>query len=102
MFCAKCGGPLTTEDRGNFVCPNGLQFTIQLSRQLREQYPAAAIRQSESVPFDGKSRWFCPGCGVQLIAPSAPCPNCGGLLTKSIAYQLIEFHPHPDGAGSFY
>jgi hypothetical protein len=102
MFCAKCGNELTIGERGNFSCPSGLDFSIRLSELLREHYRRDVPKHAVASPSAIPSRWFCPECGVRMGSPDQPCSACGRSLTKPIVFQLIEFHPHPDGRGSFY
>lgn len=100
MYCLKCGQLLAVEERGKFVCPSGLHFSLALSRRLREFYPAAVNNPIETRAPGGMPP-FCPGCGCSLGERAGRCVKCGLLLPPDIVYQMIELHPHPDGHGGF-
>jgi hypothetical protein len=102
MFCAKCGTELTVGERGNFVCPRGLEFSTHFSDLLRERYASAVNNRVVAPTVAESNRSFCPGCGVPLKSLEQPCMSCGGSLTRPMTFQLVEFHPHPDGHGSFF
>lgn len=101
MFCPKCGAELIVGERGSFSCPRGLDFSTRLSDLLREQYDTGASARAATTTTPS-GRYFCPGCRAPLESLEKPCASCGRSLTKPIMFQLIEFHPHPDGRGSFY
>jgi hypothetical protein len=102
MFCAKCGTELTVGERGNFVCSRGLEFSSHLSDLFRERYTSVAHDAVVATAPAASARSFCPGCGVPVKSLEQPCLACGGSLTRPMMFQLIEFHPHPDGHGSFF
>jgi acetone carboxylase gamma subunit len=102
MYCPNCGGLLTVEERGDFVCPNGLEFSIALSKRLRLLYPTALNDPIDPPKLDGTRKWFCPSCGALLDISGEPCPKCSSLLTGDVVYQMVEIHPHPNGKGGFF
>jgi hypothetical protein len=101
LFCAKCGSGLTEHERGWFVCPNGLQFSLHLSRLLRERYPVSSgaepTKREPPEPFT----WFCPGCGGTLAGAELDCRSCK-ISLGPLVHDLVEHHPHPDGRGAYY
>jgi hypothetical protein len=102
MFCPKCGSTLSTGLRGNFECPQGLEFSIDLSRRLREHYPRTEAGSPVVRDKDGRLRWSCPGCGVERQGLTAPCAKCGASMSPGMVHSLIEFHPHPNGRGGHF
>jgi len=101
LFCAKCGSSLTEDVRGWFVCPNGLEFSLHLSRLLRERYPLSSAEQSAPRAPAERFTWLCPGCGVALADADLACAPCKTSLGP-LVHQLVELHPHPDGRGGYY
>jgi len=100
MHCPKCGAALEEDPRGWLRCSSGqLEFSVDLSRKLRERYPPLASLGS-APNFSGLSL-FCPGCASPLAGAEVPCPRCQVSL-KPLVYALIEFHPHGDGSGRYF
>lgn len=102
MFCAKCGSELALGDGDVFICPRGLEYSVDLTRRLRERYSAAVTPISVATYPPDAGRWFCPGCGGALASPEQSCGACGIPLSMYIAHPLIELHPHPDERGGFF
>ena len=50
--------------------------------------------------------WFCPRCGRRMFTQDPRsleklCVGCGVTLEKGIVYELVEMHPHKNGAGGW-
>ena len=98
-YCPKCG-ELVVEKSGLWECSSGgLQFSEHLGGRLAATYGAAFIPgRKPAVPMQIETL-FCPACCVAVDREYA-CPECGRGLRPFI-FELIEFHPHADGRGSW-
>src|SRR6185369_1860991 len=100
MHCPKCAAMLEEDPRGWLRCSSGeLEFSMDLSRKLRERYPKGEVRDT-APDFSGRSL-FCPGCAIPLATSAEPCPSCRVSL-KPLLVPLIEWHPHGDGSGKYF
>lgn len=107
MYCAKCASPLQETHAGALVCPRGLEYSLHLSRLLRET--CTAPDQPTKTPtarrfeHDEPQVLYCPGCGAALSdGADQACPTCGVKPPKRLWYPMVEVHPHPDGRGGHF
>jgi ribosomal protein S27AE len=96
MFCPKCGEPLE-EVNGELTCRKG---NMGLSAYVAEGLRACFIEKTRNpsdkqLTYKVGGRWFCPGCGVQMVehAGLIQCPKCSRCLSEFL-YPLVERHPH--------
>src|SRR5438105_14865708 len=98
MHCPKCNAILEEDPRGWLRCSRGqLEFSIDLSRKLRDGYGRTAATAAAQPDFSG-SHFFCPGCGIAIPKGAEACSVCGVSL-RPLLWSLIELHPHGDGTG---
>jgi hypothetical protein len=99
VFCPKCGAPFV-EEAGHLVCDAG---DMQLAQRVQDLVTSMCLSdpmQPEALP--GRTRslggtWYCPSDATPMEPAEGylpTCPRCRRSLTWSIAWQLIERHPH--------
>ncbi len=99
MFCPKCGSLLTWRadaslKRDVFYCPPGdMWMSVNLTERLLERY--GVQEPADSVWWQGRRQYYCPGCGVRL-QEGLICSRCGKSL-RDLHRTLVELHPHEGG-----
>jgi hypothetical protein len=101
MYCPKCSALLEEDPRGWLRCSSGqLEFSIDLSRRLRDRYGTLSTAVARTPDFSGRD-FFCPGCATAISKGDEVCPKCGVSL-RPLVWPLVELHPHGDGAGKYF
>lgn len=72
----------------------GMELSIALHATLVEVF-VERRRRAKTLPIRCGGEWFCPGCGVRMVAGDqhVRCPRCGEHLDE-VLFQLVEVHPH--------
>lgn len=96
MFCPKCNDELVRINK-ELTCLRGqMGLSQHLEHRLTEYFILKISEPSEfKFSFLVGGKWFCPGCGVQMIEKDGfiRCPQCDLSLNKFIR-PLVEQHPH--------
>lgn len=93
MFCPHCGATMI-ETGGESCCERtGMPLSRRLRAGLTEVFidRARASKRRPEGMIRLRDPFFCPGCGVQLLADG--CPQCGEVLDE-FAHDIVELHPH--------
>ena len=101
LYCPKCGD-LLVRSGDTLKCVRGeIEFSGELCKRFKEYYLENPSPEKKAINVRIGGRWFCPGCGVEIVERSTgavECQNCSKSLLPFI-HVLIERHPHKDSDG---
>ena len=91
---------------GTHYCPAGdMEFSEFLDTPLTILVANVSTQQRTGPHYNATS-WFCPRCSEPLVTADTLglevyCEHCGLELTKRMARDLMEVHPHKNKHGEW-